>query len=105
MPTSSQWYEFWRLGDANLDGVIDDNDLNFIQSYVGSWHPAADINEDKIVDQADLQIVASNYGLNIWDYFGERKPMEWWHWLLLGGGALVFLYALAKVGAAGKKGD
>lgn len=103
MPSAAQWYEFWRLGDANLDGYINDKDLDFIQDYIGSWHPAADINEDGIVDNADMQIAAANYGLDIWSYFGISKPLEWWHWVLIGGGALVFFLLIAKVGRRKKE--
>ena len=72
--TPSHWYEFWRLGDVNLDGKIDDKDLDLITDFLGQYFPACDLTEDHIVDSADLQIAASNYGLEIYSYFGLINP-------------------------------
>jgi len=95
--TSDQWYEFWRLGDVNLDGKIDSKDLDIIERHMGSFFPAADINEDNVVSSADLQIAASNYGLDIWSYYGVWKPPDLWVLIVGGLAAVGFFAAIAWV--------
>ena len=67
--SASQLYTWWTMGDANLDGKIDSADLDFITKFLDSYHPAADITEDGYVNDADLQLAASNYGLTIYAYY------------------------------------
>lgn len=45
-------------GDANQDGVVDQDDLDFIAAHIGSNDPRADVNGDGKVDVLDLSIVA-----------------------------------------------
>ena len=74
MPTSqfspAELYEFWQLGDVNLDGKINDKDLDLITDNLGGFLPSVDLNDDQIVNTTDLQIAASNFGLDIYSYFG-----------------------------------
>jgi len=95
--TPAQLYEFWRLGDVNSDGKIDSKDLDIIEQHMGSFFPAADINEDNVVSSADLQIAASNYGLDIWSYYGVWKPPDLWVLIVGGLAAVGFFAAIAWV--------
>lgn len=70
--------EFWRLGDVNMDGFVDIKDLDAIIGAFNTFHPVFDLNDDGIVNQADLDIATPNLGLNIWDYFGVPHPTPWW---------------------------
>ena len=102
MPTSEQVYEFWKMGDVNLDGVIDSKDLDTIANCItsGTYDPSADINQDGVVNNADLQIATSNLGKNIWDYFGIQKPLDLPTTLLIGftvfAGIGLVAYALTR---------
>jgi hypothetical protein len=53
------------LGDANLDGTVDFNDLTIIAQNYGktgaTWNDG-DFNSDGVVDFTDLTAVAQNYG-------------------------------------------
>lgn len=49
-------------GDANGDGCVDDTDLAIVLSQFGLAHPPADFNEDGVVDDTDLAIVLSAFG-------------------------------------------
>lgn len=54
------------LGDANLDGAIEQGDLNAVLSHWGqsdgvSW-VSGDLTQDGVVDQADLNAVLTNWG-------------------------------------------
>jgi len=61
--------EFTRLGDVNMDGVIDILDAIRISSAYGSypghpkWDPKCDLNGDGKVDKLDAIIVSKNFGL------------------------------------------
>ena len=51
-----------EIGDANLDGVIDDTDKNLVNANLGSpggWADG-DFNGDDLVTQADLDILLAN---------------------------------------------
>jgi predicted outer membrane repeat protein len=50
------------IGDADLDGYVNVNDLLIIIGYWGNNTPQADLNFDGIVDVTDLLIVISNWG-------------------------------------------
>ncbi|MCS6919309.1 MAG: Ig-like domain repeat protein [Fimbriimonadales bacterium] len=51
-----------NAGDLNQDGVIDDADLLQVLFAFGSSDPQADVNRDGIVDDADLLVVLFNFG-------------------------------------------
>lgn len=72
--TPQELYQFWQLGDVNMDAYIDLKDLEFIQQFIGSFHPAADLDANGLVNDVDLQICADNLGLNVYDYFGVIPP-------------------------------
>ena len=50
------------VGDADLDGYVNVNDLLIIIGYWGNNTPQADLNFDGIVDVSDLLIVVGNWG-------------------------------------------
>lgn len=56
-------YIYGNPGDANGDGVVDENDYNYVSQRVGATYGSsnydyqADFNRDGIIDQADLNIV------------------------------------------------
>jgi hypothetical protein len=57
------------LGDLNVDGVVDADDLDVIAAAYGSgngtsphWDWRADLNHDDTVDLEDLALAARNYG-------------------------------------------
>ncbi len=58
----------WLPGDANRDGKIDAGDLADVAAAFNTregdenWNPAADLNNDGIVDIYDLVIVGKNFG-------------------------------------------
>ena len=85
-PTREQWAQFWAMGDVNLDGYIDDKDIELMQRSIGSSEPAiigaCDLNNDGFVNVTDLYTVMSNYGENIWDHFGLPKPFVLPNWVL-----------------------
>lgn len=64
-------------GDCNHDGVLDNYDIATVQAAYGSepgdpnWNPHADINEDRVVDDKDLEIQQENYG-ETWQTY--------WYW-------------------------
>jgi parallel beta-helix repeat protein len=51
------------VGDADLDGYVNVNDLLIIIGYWGNNTPQADLNFDGIVDVSDLLIVVGNWGV------------------------------------------
>jgi len=73
--TTQEWQVFWSIGDANRDGYIETTDLNLILAswYTTpsdpNWNPDADLNEDLIINEDDLNICLQNQGLDIWTYF------------------------------------
>ncbi|MFN7019624.1 MAG: hypothetical protein ACK4RG_10210, partial [Fimbriimonadales bacterium] len=58
----AQDWQFTTLGDLNNDDVIDDADLLAVLFAFGSADPDADVNGDGIVDDADLLIILFNFG-------------------------------------------
>jgi uncharacterized protein (DUF2141 family) len=48
--------------DINNDGVIDTADLGILLGVFGTPDPAADLNGDGIVDTADLGILLGEFG-------------------------------------------
>lgn len=86
---AEQW-EFWALGDVNIDGKINEKDLHIIIDAMGTVNPNCDLNRDGTVDNIDLDICQANQGMNIWDYFGVRHPTP--DWLVFGAiGGLAFI--------------
>jgi hypothetical protein len=77
--------EFHKMGDVNWDGVIDQTDTNLMQAAWQStpsspnWNPDCDLNGDGIVNAADLAILASHYGMDIWSWlgWGSQGAVEW----------------------------
>jgi hypothetical protein len=63
---------FTYYGDANMDGVVDENDYAFLESAVASGGPAAgysgwvwgDFNYDGAIDDLDVNLFNKNYELN-----------------------------------------
>ena len=55
-------WSFTTLGDLNNDDVIDDADLLMVLFAFGSGDSDADVNGDGIVDDADLLIILFNFG-------------------------------------------
>ncbi len=51
-----------NAGDLNQDGVIDDADLLSVLFAFGASNSPADVNRDGVVDDADLLIVLFNFG-------------------------------------------
>jgi len=84
-PTREQWAAFWAMGDVNLDGYIDDKDMELMQRAFGSTAPAiigaCDLNNDGKGDMVDVGTAAGNYGKNIWDEFGLPKPFVLPNWV------------------------
>jgi len=80
VPTPEQNGTFWSMGDVNRDCYIDDIDVNLITAACYSepgdpnWNPDADLNQDLIVDMLDVGICGTNFGLDIWTYFGLSPP-------------------------------
>jgi len=103
MPTAEQWAIFWSMGDVNLDGKIDEKDLDFIISAMGTFNPLADIDRDNLVTTADLDIASSNYSLEIYEYFGITKPIDWVQGIIIGGFVLGMLVVIDQVIFAEKK--
>jgi hypothetical protein len=70
--------KFAKLGDINLDGIIDDKDANLLKeaytSTPGSpkWNPKCDLNGDGRVDYRDLFIISRNYGLTMEEWLKRR---------------------------------
>ena len=102
-PTPAQWETFWRLGDANMDGYINDADLALIEAAYGSltgdanYDPRCDFNGDGKIDILDLAAAGKNYGLNIWDYFEVDREPDYLPLILAGGiFAVVLGYFLFK---------
>jgi hypothetical protein len=89
--TNDELYQFWKLGDVNQDGVVDQKDLDLIGKNINGYNPACDINEDHVVDTNDLQIAASNFGQNIYDYFDISRPID----------PLLVVGGLATIGVVG----
>ena len=60
--------DFWRKGDVNKDGVIDETDGDLLRAAYGAtpaspnWNPDCDLNEDGTIDHTDLSILLINYG-------------------------------------------
>jgi len=56
------------LGDVNVDGKVDIQDISIAALAFGScpdhprWNPLADINKDNMVDISDLALIARNFG-------------------------------------------
>lgn len=100
MPTSqfsaAGLYEFWSLGDVNLDGKIDDKDLDLITDFIGSFWPGADLDEDGQITAADYQIAVANYGKDIYTYFNVWNE-DIINWCLIGGGILAAGFILAAI--------
>lgn len=95
--------EFAKMGDINMDGVIDEKDNAFMQAAWGKstrdplWntpipdleqnnplgtnilYSACDLNGDGIIDVADFGILARNYGKDIWVWLGwpSQGVAEW----------------------------
>jgi subtilisin family serine protease/nitrous oxidase accessory protein NosD len=64
-------------GDITHDGKVDMRDIAIVAKAYGSgpgdseWNPHADLNEDAIIDDSDLDIVVPNFGKAWQDYWGE----------------------------------
>ena len=59
----------WNSGDANGDGVIDEEDLDYVMEGIttGKYCRLADLNQDGKVDLADYAIVQQNQGEKVAD--------------------------------------
>ncbi len=78
IPTPEQWRTFWSMGDVNVDGYIDQTDMDIIgENWAWQGPPGenpADINSDGAVNLQDAGICAYNEGLDIWTHFGLPQP-------------------------------
>jgi len=60
---------FHKMGDVNRDGRINGDDLYLLSKAYGStpgapnWNPDCDLNGDGKVDDTDMEIAGSNFGL------------------------------------------
>jgi len=65
-------------GDSNLDGLVDDSDLNIVLSDWGKTvppgNPRADLSGDLFVDDADLNILLSDWGRGTPPAYGQSIP-------------------------------
>lgn len=102
-PTAEQWAIFQSMGDVDGDGIIEGypntaDDIARILSHFGETGPPGwiieDLNKDGIVDGKDINICASNNGLNICDYFAPVKVIQN-VWLIA---ATAFLLSLVPLG-------
>jgi len=50
------------VGDINMDGTVNANDLTLLMQAYGSADPQADLNKDNIVNTQDLYLLGKNYG-------------------------------------------
>ena len=75
---SSYWNHFreiieFPVGDLNLDGIVDNTDLNAIVDYSmgrqpeGFYKDFADLNGDEEVNAADVVILINNLGSSMYD--------------------------------------
>ena len=71
---------FWSVGDVNRDGYIDYWDKYLMVEASGWSGPPgtnpADINSDGVINLMDFATLASNYGQNIWAFFGISKLIQ-----------------------------
>ena len=65
LETAEKTYNFWGLGDVNLNGVINANDLSLLLSAYGTENASCDINGSGAVDAADLSVLLANYRTKI----------------------------------------
>ena len=62
--------DIWAKGDANRDGLINENDLAIVRDSLGfskgepGYNVNADFNNDGKVDISDLSLVGLNFGLD-----------------------------------------
>jgi hypothetical protein len=71
--TSEMWNGFWSMGDALLDGRINQEDIDFIMANF-NWHGPpgqnrADVNKDGVVNMKDIATCILHQGLEIWTYY------------------------------------
>lgn len=62
-------------GDVNNDGVIDINDVMRIVTQYGKDHPNVDINIDGIIDEIDIRYIEKNF-LQVGYDAKNKKPKE-----------------------------
>jgi len=66
--------DFYRKGDVNWDGKIDQKDLDAIKAHLGTmegapnYDPIYDLNNDGKIDMIDLANVLANFGLTAPEY-------------------------------------
>lgn len=74
------WREFRKLGDINMDGVINERDLEEVKGCYGQrvgtefWSVCAkcDLNGDGRVDMRDIGICSDNLGLTIYEWKAKK---------------------------------
>jgi len=73
--------KYTYLGDVNLDGVVDENDVTFINVFYDggittshSWHEGDIFGYDGRIDDNDITILGLTYGLGIGDPLGGAAP-------------------------------
>jgi hypothetical protein len=81
VPTPAQWQNFWSMGDINREGHIDSTDYDILAAAWGTspgmpgWNPDADLNEDLVIDMWDMNILAFNFGKDIWTEYSLVPPI------------------------------
>lgn len=62
--------DIWHLGDANRDGLVNEEDFEILKAAWGSvpgdpnWNPDVDFNKDGVVDVFDMATINANWGLD-----------------------------------------
>jgi ABC-type transport system substrate-binding protein len=88
------WFGFWCAGDVNRDGYINEADQDLITAALNSihgdanWNPDADLDQDDLVSNMDLDICVSNNGLDIWTLYGQ---------VIIGRQTVPFLQGIGKL--------
>jgi len=79
-PDGSYSDMFWRKGDANRDGYVDNYDVCLVKHFYGWTGPPgknpADVTCDGRVDTLDLILISMNFNLTIWDHFHLPKIIQ-----------------------------
>jgi len=81
--TADDWREFRKMGDVNMNGVVDQGDIEEVRRCFGQlegtelWSVCAkcDLNGDGYVGTDDVYVAASNLGLTVYAW-KQRKTQR-----------------------------